>query len=135
MEKEIILESQIQEIKMARSKYKELELKVIDWAKEKGILEKATPLTQARKTEEEVNELIEACVAQQTGREYFTNLKGKKCNTTEELQDALGDILVTIIIQAEMQGLKLEDCLESAYGIISKRTGSMQNGQFVKDGN
>jgi NTP pyrophosphatase (non-canonical NTP hydrolase) len=47
--------------------------------------------------------------------------------------DALGDILVTIIIQAEMQGLKLEECLESAYNVISKRTGKMINGTFVKD--
>lgn len=113
--------------------YKELESLVIKWAEDKGILEKATPLTQARKTEEEVYELIEACVAQQNGNETFINSKGKKVNTQEELKDALGDILVTIIIGAEMQGLKLEDCLESAYNIISKRTGKMLNGQFVKD--
>jgi len=113
--------------------YKELEIKVIEWAREKGILEKATPLTQARKTEEEVNELIEACVAQHAGFTTFTNSKGKKVNTNEELQDALGDILVTIIIGAELQGLKLEDCLESAYNIISKRTGKMVGGVFVKD--
>ena len=50
-----------------------------------------------------------------------------------EVIDALGDILVTIIIQAEMQGLKLTDCLESAYNVIAKRTGKMVDGQFVKD--
>ena len=32
-----------------------------------------------------------------------------------------------------MQGLKLEECLESAYNVIAKRTGKMINGQFVKD--
>ena len=32
-----------------------------------------------------------------------------------------------------MQGLKLVDCLESAYNVISKRTGKMVDGQFVKD--
>ncbi len=114
-------------------KYKKLEKKVIEWANEKGILEKATPLAQARKTEEEVNELLEACVAQHGGFDSFINSKGKKVNTKEEIQDALGDIFVTIIIGAEMQGLKLEDCLESAYNIISKRTGVMRDGQFVKD--
>lgn len=113
--------------------YKELEPLVIQWAESKGILEKATPLAQARKTEEEVHELIEACVAQHGGYTTFTNSKGKKVNTREELIDSLGDILVTIIIQAEMQGLKLEDCLESAYSVISKRTGVMRNGVFVKD--
>ena len=113
--------------------YKELEKLVLQWAADKGILEKATPLTQARKTIEEVYELIEACVAQQNGNETFTNSKGKRVNTQEEIKDALGDILVTIIIGAELQGLNLEDCLESAYNVISKRTGKMVNGQFVKD--
>ena len=50
-----------------------------------------------------------------------------------EIEDALGDILVTIIIQAEMHELSLVDCLESAYNVISKRTGKMVDGQFVKD--
>ena len=98
-------------------KYKELENLIEIWANEKGILEKATPLAQAYKTEEEVQELIDAI----------------KINNREEIIDALGDILVTIIIQAKMQGLSLEYCLESAYNIISKRTGKMINGQFVKD--
>lgn len=114
-------------------KYTELEPLVIKWAQEKGILDKATPLTQFEKTQEEVDELFEALEVNQQGAEYFTNSKGNLVNTREEIQDALGDILVTIIIQAEMQGLKLEDCLESAYNVISKRTGKMLNGQFVKD--
>jgi NTP pyrophosphatase (non-canonical NTP hydrolase) len=114
-------------------KYKDLEPLVIEWAREKGILEKATPLAQADKTVEEVNELLDATTAQTLGKETFINLKGKEVNTREEIIDSLGDILVTIIIQAEMQGLKLEDCLESAYNVISKRTGSMINGQFVKN--
>lgn len=114
-------------------KYNKLEPLVIEWAREKGILEKATPLAQARKTEEEVHELLEATVAQHGGFETFTNSKGKLVNTKEELQDALGDILVTIIIGAELQGLSLEDCLNSAYNVIAKRTGKMVNGMFVKN--
>lgn len=113
--------------------YKELEQKVIEWAKEKGILEKATPTAQCDKTFEEVEELSEALEAQRMDLFEFTNSKGKVVNTKFEIQDALGDILVTIIIQAEMQDLKLEDCLQSAYDVISKRTGKMLNGQFVKD--
>lgn len=113
--------------------YKELEPLVIQWAKEKGILEKATPLAQAYKTEEEVHELLEACVAQENNFETFVNSKGKLVNTKEELKDALGDILVTIIIGASLQGLRLENCLESAYNVISKRTGVMKDGQFIKD--
>ena len=113
--------------------YQELELLVIDWAANKGILSKATPLAQARKTFEEVQELIEAVEVQEEGLEEFTNSKGKLVNTEEEIKDALGDILVTIIIGAELQGLSLEDCLGAAYNIISKRPGKMVDGQFVKD--
>ena len=40
--------------------YQELEKLVLKWANDKGILEKATPMAQANKTLEEVQELIEA---------------------------------------------------------------------------
>ena len=98
-------------------KYQKLEKLVIEWAKEKGILEKGTPLAQWNKTAEEVNELNDALFD----------------DNREEIIDALGDILVTIIIQSEMQGLKLEECLESAYNVIAKRKGKMIDGQFVKE--
>lgn len=114
-------------------KYQKLEKLVLEWAEEKGILDKATPFAQAKKTDEELLELFEAINAQEFGKKTFVNSKGKLVNTEEEIEDALGDILVTIIIQAEMQGLNLEDCLESAYNVISKRTGKMINGQFVKN--
>ena len=115
--------------------YQELEAKVLEWADDKGILEKAMPLAQAKKTLEEVQELLEAISAQEKGYYLFTNTKGKEVITADEIKDALGDILVTILIGAELQGLQLEDCLESAYNVISKRTGKMVNGVFVKDGN
>jgi NTP pyrophosphatase (non-canonical NTP hydrolase) len=97
--------------------YGELEALVIAWAHQKGILQNGTPKAQALKTWEETDELIQAI----------------EDENPEEIVDALGDILVTIIIQAEMQGLKLTDCLESAYNVIAKRTGKMVDGQFVKD--
>ena len=97
--------------------YQELEKLVIDWSREKGILANGTPEAQWEKTFEEVQELGEAI----------------ENNDIDETIDALGDILVTIIIQAEMQGLSLESCLESAYNVIAKRTGKMVNGQFQKD--
>ncbi len=97
--------------------YSELETAVEQWAEDKGILSKATPMAQALKTLEECTELCTAINA----------------DDREEVIDAMGDIMVTLIIQAKMQNLKLEDCLESAYNVIAKRTGKMVNGQFVKD--
>jgi NTP pyrophosphatase (non-canonical NTP hydrolase) len=97
--------------------YNQLESLVIEWAANKGILEKATTAAQANKTMEECQELIDAI----------------QDDNREEISDALGDILVTIIIQAKMQNMSLVECLEGAYNIIAKRTGKMINGQFVKD--
>ena len=97
--------------------YNELEALVIAWATQKGIFENGTYKAQAEKTKEEVEELITAI----------------KNNDRVEVVDALGDILVTIIIQAEMHELSLVECLESAYNVIAKRTGKMVDGQFVKD--
>ena len=97
--------------------YQELEAKVLEWADDKGIFEKGNSKAQHLKTIEEVKELGDALIL----------------NDRPEIIDALGDILVTIIIQSEMQGLNLEACLESAYNVISKRTGKMENGTFVKD--
>ena len=97
--------------------YFKLQTDIEKWAEEKGILDKATPMAQALKTLEETTEL---CTA-------INN------NDRPEILDAIGDIMVTLIIQAKMQDLSLEKCLESAYNVISKRTGKMINGQFVKD--
>jgi NTP pyrophosphatase (non-canonical NTP hydrolase) len=97
--------------------FNELSALVIAWAHQKRIFEKGNPNAQCDKTFEEVEELAE----------------GIENNDREEIIDALGDILVTIIIQAEMQGLDLVECLESAYNVISQRTGKMVNGQFLKD--
>lgn len=100
-----------------KEKYRLLETQVEEWALEKQILDKGNTMRQAEKTHEEVLELISAIDE----------------DNREEIIDALGDILVTIIIQAKMQDLDLLECLQSAYDVISKRTGSMVNGQFKKD--
>ena len=97
--------------------YFKVQTDIEKWAEEKGILDKATPMAQALKTLEETTEL---CTA-------INN------NDRAEIIDAIGDIMVTLIIQAKMQNLCLEACLESAYNVIAKRTGKMVNGQFVKD--
>lgn len=97
--------------------YFELECAVEEWAKEKGILDNATTIKQAMKTQEELTELMNAILNEDDA----------------EIVDAIGDIMVTLIIQAKMQGVTIEECLESAYNVISKRTGKMVNGLFVKD--
>jgi len=97
--------------------YRELEQKVNEWADRKGIFDKGNPFAQAEKTIEEAQEIKDAL------------LKDDKA----ELIDALGDTLVTIIIQAEMHNLDLLECLKAAYDVINNRNGKMVNGTFVKE--
>ncbi len=98
-------------------KFEELKKNVINWAAEKGIFEKGTPEAQAWKTLEEAQEILDGIITE----------------NKEEIIDGIGDTIVTLIIQAEMQGVELLDCLEIAYNVIAKRKGKMIDGQFVKE--
>jgi len=40
---------------------------------------------------------------------------------------------VTLVMQTRAWGLDMETCVEQAYQTISKRTGVMVDGKFVKD--
>jgi hypothetical protein len=51
-----------------------------------------------------------------------------------EIQDAIGDIVVVITNLAELEGFKIEKCIDAAYNEIANRTGVMHNGTFVKTG-
>jgi NTP pyrophosphatase (non-canonical NTP hydrolase) len=93
---------------------------VIAWGESKGIigpLGSATAMSQAIKTLEEVNELLHATMT----------------DNPAMVQDAIGDILVTLIMQCELNVTTLEECLECAWEQIKNRTGKMVNGVFVKD--
>lgn len=107
----------------------QLEQSVIEWAEDKEIFRKATPYKQAEKTMEECCELIRGVSQQET----WALMDRQSEDTENEIKDAIGDIAVTIIIQAKMQGLTLTECLQSAYDVIKTRTGQMIDGQFVKD--
>jgi NTP pyrophosphatase (non-canonical NTP hydrolase) len=113
-------ESIVDDLRMVQTKaehYYILEKKIERWAYDKEILDKGNTMAQAEKTHEEVLELMAAI----------------NDDDKHEIIDALGDILVTIIIQAKMQNVKLIDCLQVAYNVISKRTGKMEDGKFKKD--
>lgn len=114
-------------------RFNQLQERVVSWADQKGILSKATPMTQHGKTQEEVYELEEALGYQNEDKDAYINSKGVLCDTDYEIKDAIGDILVTLIIQSSLQGIDILDCLEQALNVIEKRTGKMVNGTFVKD--
>ena len=90
------------------------EQQIRDWARERGIFDKSDPKTQTLKTVSEVGELAD--------------------NTAKGLdtRDDIGDILVTLVILAAMQGTSIDACVDVAWAEIEHRRGSMQNGTFVK---
>ena len=88
------------------------------WADEKGIYRDGDIKTQFLKLSEEFGELGKAIL--------------KKDQV--EFVDAIGDCMVVLTNLAALEGLKVEDCVESAYNVIKDRKGSMKNGTFVKEG-
>lgn len=87
------------------------------WARERGIYEKGNSHTQYVKLQEEAGELAKALLK----------------NDMPEIKDAIGDMIVVLTNLSELVGLKVEDCIDSAYDVIKNRKGKMSNGTFVKD--
>jgi len=87
------------------------------WADERGLYEHGDPKTQALKLVEEVGETCRAILKE----DY------------DEVIDGIGDCVVVLTNLAELMGVSIEECIASAYGEISKRTGKMVNGTFKKD--
>ena len=88
-----------------------------EWAKERGIFDKGDSKTQYVKLQEEAGELAKALLK----------------NDRPEIIDAIGDIVVVLTNLAHLEGLKIEDCIQTAYNVIAKRQGKMVNGTFVKN--
>ena len=103
---------------MNRSSYRDLELQVIRWAEARRIVPNSTPLAQAIKTHEELGELLSAL---------------HRRNESDTI-DAYGDILVTLIIGADLAGIDLIDALAHAYDQIKDRKGILrEDGVFIKE--
>ena len=98
--------------------YRELEMKTIQWGEARGIVQNSNPLAQASKTQEELNELIEAI----------------QNDDYDAMKDAYGDILVTLIMGCACADVDLVSCLQLAYDEIKDRKGYLNaDGVFVKE--
>ena len=87
------------------------------WATERGLYQKGDVKTQYVKLQEEAGEVARAIIK----------------NDNAELKDGIGDMVVVLTNLAHLAGMKIEDCMKSAYDVINKRKGSMINGSFVKN--
>ena len=87
------------------------------WATERGLYDKGDVKTQYVKLQEEAGEVARAIIK----------------NDLPEIKDGIGDMVVVLTNLAHLAGLEIEDCIQAAYDVISKRKGSMINGSFVKN--
>ena len=87
------------------------------WADERGLYDKGDTKTQYLKLMEEAGELGRAILKQDEA----------------EFIDAIGDMVVVLTNLARLGDTSIELCIDQAYDVISKRTGKMVNGTFVKD--
>ena len=87
------------------------------WADERGLYDKGDAKTQYLKLMEEAGELGRALLK----------------DDIEQQIDAIGDMVVVLTNLSELIDVPIEECIESAYEVISQRTGKMVNGTFVKD--
>ena len=98
--------------------YDQLEMDIVRWGEARGIVQNSTPFAQCKKTLEEVIELQNAI----------------RDNNREEMMDAYGDILVTLIMGCACADLNLMTCLAHAYEQIKDRKGYLgADGIFVKE--
>jgi len=95
-----------------------LENKIEIWGRARGIIQNGKPMGQAIKTLEETSELIDAI----------------NRDDREDILDAIGDIVITLLMQCAIQRASLTECLESAYLQIKDRKGYLTpDGIFHKE--
>lgn len=99
-------------------KFEDVHDLVINWAKARMIIPNATPSTQLLKAVSEMGELADA------------DLKDR----VDEIEDAVGDILVCLTCYCALRNLDITKCYAMAYAEIKDRKGTLlPNGTFVKE--
>ncbi|CAB5195093.1 NTP pyrophosphohydrolase MazG, putative catalytic core [uncultured Caudovirales phage] len=98
--------------------WNQIEMDVIRWSEERGIIPNSTSVAQYRKAQEEMHELHTALINRNRA----------------DIIDGLGDVLVCLINVAALENVDLTHCLLTAYNEIKDRKGHMNaGGIFVKE--
>ena len=100
--------------------FENLEMKVVEWSRDRGILTNGKAVTQLLKAISEMGELADAYAK----------------DRPDEVRDAVGDILVCLINFTRLyNGTDLVWCLSAAYDEIKDRKGYLtSDGLFIKEG-
>ena len=98
--------------------YSYYEMEVVRWGEARGIVQNGSAISQAIKTLEETTELLDA-------------LNRKNLADT---RDAIGDVVVTLLMVCAILDINLTDCLKDAYEEIKDRKGYLTpEGTFIKE--
>lgn len=97
--------------------FDELSELIHSWAHERGLSRRQHAEKQMLKVVEEVGELS----------------AGLARKDREAIDDAIGDVLVTVIILSHQLGINPTESLNKVYDVISSRTGKTVDGVFIKD--
>lgn len=98
--------------------YRILELEVLRWAEQRGIVPNGKPEIQLLKTMSELGELADAVAK----------------NDKDKIIDGVGDVVVTLILFCALKDIDLVECLETAYTEIKDRKGkTTAAGLFIKE--
>jgi NTP pyrophosphatase (non-canonical NTP hydrolase) len=89
--------------------------KIIQWHKDRNLIDGSDDKTQTLKLLQELGELSDSICKE------------------KPILDDIGDMLVVMINICERNKITLEECLEVAYEDIKDRKGKMIDGVFVKE--
>jgi NTP pyrophosphatase (non-canonical NTP hydrolase) len=103
---------------MTYASYREIESDIVRWAEARKIIPNAKPYTQLLKAVSEMGELCDA------------EIKGSDL----DVEDAVGDVMVCLIIYCALKDINVEQCMRLAYNTIKNRKGTLTpEGVFVKE--
>jgi len=99
-------------------RFKKLEKLVLKWANQRGLLEEDSDIYM--QAVEGASKMVKLCDA------ICEDDWSEQC-------DAIGDVMITLIILANQLDMNLRECLKCSFNSISERTGETKNGVFIKD--
>lgn len=98
--------------------YNELELNVVRWSEDRGIIQNSDAKTQLLKAFEEMGELA----------------SGINKKDMALIKDGVGDVVVCLINVCAILDISITECLQLAYDEIKDRKGYLtKDGVFIKD--
>lgn len=123
--------------KCGGNRFAELNALVVKWASDRQIVQNSNVLAQAKKSLEEVGELVESAARLETLDCQPINFGETALlfvQAFDYYKDAIGDTMVTLLVGCAVAGIDPLDCLQLAYDEIKGRKGTLRaDGVFVKE--